>query len=250
MGFLKSLIGIAAPIVGTALGGPAGGAIGSAIGGAIAGGGSGGVQAAGQATEEQLTAIKEAQDRVSQGAVTSQQFLAPLADVGQRGVDLSGFLGDPNQQADFLQNNPLFQLSLQNANQNTLQGAAAGGRLSAGDTLQRLQQNALTTSQPLIDRQRQDILSLLNLGGNVAGQQVGIEQGTSRNLADLITGGGATQAAGTIAGQNAETARRGNIFDIGTQLAGNQGVQDFVGNLFNPTPPPGNFNNAPIGPVF
>ena len=236
VGVAKDVAGIAAPIVGGIFGGAPGQAIGSAIAGGIAGGGSGGVQAAGQATEEQLAAIREAQARAEQGGVTSQQFLTPLAGIGQQGIEQASFLGDPSQQASFLQSNPLFQLGVQNLNQQVPNRAAAGSRLTAGDTLEQLQQSATLAGQPILDRQRQDILNKLNIAQNVAGQQVGIEQGTTRQLTDLITGGGATQAAGTIAGQNAEAARRGNIFDIGTQLAGNQGIQDFVGGLFNSSP--------------
>jgi hypothetical protein len=233
MGFLKSLVGIAAPIVGSVIGGPLGGAIGSAVGGLVAGGGNQGQQAAGQATAEQLAAIKEAQARTEQGGITSQNFLSPLAEVGQQGIDLAGFLGNPQAQAELAFNNPLFELSRQAFSEDINQNAAARSRLTAGDTLQRLDQAGAVAAQPFIDRQRQDILSLLNIGKNTAGQQVGVEQDVTRQLTDLITGGGATQAAGTIAGNNAATAQRGNIFDIGTQLAGNPGVQDFVGSLFS-----------------
>tara|TARA_R110002020_G_scaffold147185_2_gene322341 strand:- start:9942 stop:10661 length:720 start_codon:yes stop_codon:yes gene_type:complete len=231
-GVVKDVAGIAAPIVGGIFGGAPGSALGSAIGGAIAGGGSGGVRAAGQSTEEQLAAIREAQERTEQGAVTSQQFLQPFAGVGQQGIDLAGFLGDPRAQAQLAFNNPLFNLSRQALTEDINQNAASRGRITAGDTLERLQSAGAVAAQPFIDRQRQDILSLLNLGQNVAGQQVGIEQGTTRQLTDLITGAGATQAAGTIAEQNAETARRGNILDIGAQLVGNKGVQDLIGGLF------------------
>lgn len=231
MSFLKDLVGIAAPIVGNVIGGPVGGAIGSAIGGLAASGGRSGERATAQATEQQLAAIKEAQDRINLGAETSQGFFEPLSQVGQRGVDLSGFLADPNAQAQLAQNNPLFQLGLQNLNQQTNKSAASRGRLTAGDTLMQLQNNATLAAQPLIDRQRQDILNLLNLGQNVAGQQANIEGNASRAIAELLTGGGATQAAGTIAGENAATARRGNIFDIGSQLFGNQDVQNAIGNL-------------------
>jgi len=228
MGFLTDIGSIIAPIAGAAFGGPVGSAIGTAVGGLLAGGGRSGEQAASQATAEQLAAIREAQNTITQGGETSQGFLAPFAEVGQRGIDLSGFLGDPSQQASFLESNPLFQLGLQNLNTQTQKSAAARGRLSAGDTFEQLQNNALLASQPLIDRQRQDILSLLGIGQSTAGQQVGVQQGVSSNIADLITGGGATQAAGTIAGENAATARRGNIFDIGTQLAGNKDIQELL----------------------
>jgi hypothetical protein len=240
MSFLKNLAGIAAPIAGAALGGPVGGAIGAAIGGLVAGGGSQGERASRRATKQQLAAIQDAQNRVDLGAQASQDFLTPFAEVGQQGLDLAGFLGDPNAQAQFAQNNPLFQLGLDNLNTQTNKSAAARGRLTAGDTLMQLQNNATLAAQPLIDRQRQDILNLLNIGQNTAGQQVGVEQTASQQISDLITGGGSTQAAGTIAGENAASARRGNIFDIGSKLAGNQDVQDYVTNLFgtnNTTPP-------------
>jgi len=288
MGFLSDIVSVAAPIVGGVFGGPAGAAIGSAVGGAIAGGGRSGERATQQATQQQLQSIEEAKQRaefartvgrrdirsgekdalsaIEGGEQRALGFLEPLAGVGQQGIDLAGFLTDPSQQASFLESNPLFQLGLQNLNEQTGRSSAARGRLTAGDTLEQLQQNALLAGQPLIDRQRQDIMNLLGIGQNVAGRQVGIaggaagnianiesgtgtnlanlEQGSSRQLIDLITGGGATQAAGTIAGENAAAARRGNIFDIGTQLAGNQGIQDFVGGFLNPSPTPsaGGFN--------
>lgn len=245
MGFLKDIIGVAAPIVGGVLGGPVGSAIGGAVGGLFASGGDKGEQAVQQSTAEQLAAIKAAQERTEQGGVTSQQFLEPLAGVGQRGIDLAGFIGDPNAQAQFAQNNPLFDLGLQNLNEQTQKSAASRGRLTAGDTLTQLQNNATLAAQPLIDRQKQDILSLLNIGQNTAGQQVGVEQNITQQLTDLITGGGATQAAGTIAGENAASAQRGNIFDIGSQLAGNPDIQDFIGGLFSSTPPPATVTSLP-----
>jgi len=239
MGFLNNLIGVAAPIAGSVLGsvfpgvGTAlGGALGSAIGGLAASDQGGGGDAARQASAQQFKAIQDAQARIGQGAERSQGFLQPFQGVGQQGIDLAGFLGNPNQQFDFLQNNPLFQLGLNNLNQQTSKSAASRGRLTAGDTLMQLNNNAMLAGQPLIDRQRQDILSLLNIGQNTALQQAGVEGNAANNIADLLTSGGAVQAAGTIGAQNANQSDLGNIFDIGSQLAGNQGVQDFIGGLF------------------
>lgn len=234
MSFLKDIVSIAAPIVGTAVGGPVGGAIGSAIGGAVAS--SGQESAANQATAEQLAAIQQAQERTEQGIASSQAFFDPLAQVGQRGIDLAGFLADPQAQAKLAFNNPLFQLSREALTEDINQSAASRGRLTAGDTLVQLQNAGAVAAQPFIDRQRQDILNLLNIAGTTAGQQSGIEQRGTQQLVDLITGGGATQAAGTIAAQNAQTSQLGNLFDIGQTLAGNQDVQDFVGGLFGGTP--------------
>jgi len=108
-----------------------------------------------------------------------------------------------------LQNNPLFQASLDNANQQTLQSAAARGRLSSGDTLQQLSQNTLLSASPLIQQQKQSIGDLLTIGQNVAGNQ-----------GNLLTGGAAAQAGGLIGGANARTQGVNNILNLGAQAVG------------------------------
>ena len=225
MGFLKKILPAAATAVGAYYGGPQGAAIGNQIGTAIAGGG--GKGAANKATAEQLAAIQAAQDRINQGSDASQGFLQPYQQVGEQGLDQSGFLTDPQAQFDFLQNNPLFQMGLDNANEQTSKFAASRGRLSAGDTLQQLNQNALLTAAPLIRDQKLSIQDLLTRGQNTAFGQVNVEQNAAQQISDLLTGGGATKAAGTIAGQNAKTANAGNLFDIAQMIAGNQQVQDY-----------------------
>lgn len=144
----------------------------------------------------------------------------PLAAVGQQGIDLSGFLGDPSQQASFLESNPLFQLGLQNLNEQTQKSAASRGRLTAGDTLQQLQQNAMLAGQPLIDRQRQDIMNLLGISQNVAGAQAGFDVGTAQDVANLRTGGAAASAAGVVGAANAQGQAFGNLIDVAGLFAG------------------------------
>lgn len=171
----------------------------------------------------------EIQSKAAQQAITEQivpagaQALArfdPLAGVAQQGIDQAGFLTDPNAQFDFLQNNPLFQMGLQNLNEQTLKGGAARGRLTAGDTLQQLTQNSMLASQPLIDRQRQDIMNLLNLGQGIAGQQANIGLGTAQNISDLLTGGASARAAGVVGAQNARTEAAGNVVDMASMALG------------------------------
>lgn len=174
-------------------------------------------RAAEQSTAAQVAAGQQGIDTLTGAAERAQGFFSPFAGIGERGVEQAGFLGDPQAQFDFLQGNPLFQLALENANQNTLAQGSAGGRLSAGDTLQQLSNNTLLSAQPLIDRQRQDILSQLGIGTGVAGQQAEIEEGLGANVANLKTGIGATRAGGIIAAQN---ARQGGLFG---QLGGGIG---------------------------
>lgn len=154
--------------------------------------------------EAAIIAQREAAER-------AQTFFDPFAGVAERGVGLSGFLADPQQQFDFLQNNPLFNLALENANRSTLQGAAAGGRLAAGDTLTDLSSNVLLQAQPLIDRQRQDIAGLLNLGVGVAGSQANIETGLGAGTSGLLTDIGSVQGAGIVGAGRANAAGTANV---------------------------------------
>ena len=180
-------------------------------------------------------------------------LLNPFAQIGQQGVDQAGFLTDPQAQFDFLQNNPLFQLGLDNANTQTNQFAAARGRLSAGDTLQQLNNNALLTASPLIQQQKQSIGDLLNLGSsttnnqanilqntglnqanilqntagnqastlqNSANNQANILQQTAGNAGNLLTGAAAAQAGGLVGAENARSAGLGNILNLGSQIGG------------------------------
>ena len=136
------------------------------------------------------TAVKaagKAGDVQVEGAIEASQLLDPFKGIGEQGLDQANFLTDPNAQFDFLQNNPLFQMSLDNANQNTLGLAAARGRLSSGDTLQQLSNNTLLAAQPLIGQQKQSIGDLLNFG-----------MSTASNQGNLRTGQAAAEAGGII----------------------------------------------------
>ena len=150
---------------------------------------------ASNSAEDTAKAAAEAAGVQSDFGAEASALLDPFQEVGQQGLDQAGFLTDPDAQFDFLQNNPLFQLGLDNANRVTQQSAAARGRLSAGDTFQRLNDNALLTAAPLIADQKNSIGSLLNFG-----------QATAANQGSLLTGQGASLAGGIIGGQNALNA--------------------------------------------
>jgi hypothetical protein len=143
------------------------------------------------------------------GAEEASQLFDPFAQAGQQGLDQAGFLTDPQAQFNFLQNNPLFQLGLDNANTQTNQLAAARGRLSSGDTLQQLNQNALLTAAPLIQQQKQSIGDLINLGSSTAGNQ-----------GNLRTGQAAALAGGIVGGANAEAQGAQNLLNLGGALGG------------------------------
>jgi hypothetical protein len=191
------------------------------------------------------------------GAYRANDLLNPFAQVGQQGVDQAGFLTDPNAQFDFLQNNPLFQIGLDNANTQTNQMAAARGRLSAGDTLQQLNQNALLTASPLIQQQKNSIQNQLNMGqstalnqasmantlagqradifGNTAINQANLAAGNQANIGNLLGSAAAAEAAGMVGYANAKQAGAGAALNLGAQLAGSFGGMPSFGGT---TPPP------------
>jgi hypothetical protein len=142
-------------------------------------------------------------------AVEAKNLLNPFAALGQQGLDQAGFLTDPNQQFNFLQSNPLFQLALNNANNQTLQQAAARGRISSDDTQQSLANNVLLQASPLINQQMGAIGGLIDLGFNTAGNQ-----------GNLLTGEAAARAGGLIGEGNARGAAAQNILDIGGNVLG------------------------------
>ena len=178
-------------------------------------GGSQAAKAATAAAETQAQSGREAIAEERAARAQAQTFFEPFAGVAETGLEKASFLGDPQAQFDFLESNPLFQLALDNANQQTLQRSAAGGRLSAGDTLQDLSNNVLLSASPLIDRQRQDVTNLLNLGTGITESQANIAIGQGANVGNLLTDIGAAQAAGGVGAANAITAGNQNLASLG-----------------------------------
>lgn len=165
-----------------------------------------------QSGREAIAVEQEARER-------AQGFFEPFAGVAEAGLEASKFLADPQAQFDFLQNNPLFQMSLDNANMNTQQSAAARGRLSAGDTLQQLSRNTLLSAQPLLDRQRQDVNRLLGLGTDIASAQANVTIGEAANVGGLTTDIGAAQAAGQVGAAQSRQQGQQNMAMTGMMMA-------------------------------
>lgn len=163
----------------------------------------------------QAEASREALQAEIEGRAQAQEFFTPFAGAAERGVEQSQFLADPQAQFEFLQNNPLFQLSLENANRGTNQRAAAAGRSSFGTTLQDLSNNVLLSAQPLLDRQRQDVTNLLQFGGDIAASQANIATGGAARIGDITTDIGANLAAGLVGSANAQAAGGQNLLTTG-----------------------------------
>ena len=159
-------------------------------------------------------------DEIQRATAEGQSFLQPFQQIGQEGLDKSSFLTNPEEQFDFLQNNPLFQMSLDNANTVTQKSAAASGRLTSGDTLERLTNNSLLAAAPLISDQKNSIQNLLNQGLQTATNQSNVAIGQGTNVANTTTDIGAALAAGRVGAGNANSQGGQNILKLGTQIAG------------------------------
>lgn len=176
-----------------------------------------------------------------QAAQEAASLFDPFQALGQQGLQQAGILTDPSQQFSFLQNNPILQLAMDRANQQTLSSAAARGRLSADDTQQQFANNTLLTALPFLQQQQGNVSNLLNLGLGVAGSQ-----------GNLLTGGAAAQAGGVIGAQNARTAGAQNALGLLGSIGG------FLGGVpslpsFGSAPTSGNtidFNTFKAGAGF
>lgn len=155
-------------------------------------------EASKKAEAQQLAELQLAMDELRRATGEAQGFLEPFAGVGQQGLDLAGFLTDPQQQTDFLRSNPLFQLSLDRLDNQTERGASAAGRLSSGDTLERLSENTLLAAQPLIADQKSSIIDLLNFGSGTSRAQANAALGLGSDISNLIQDRGNILSSGTL----------------------------------------------------
>jgi hypothetical protein len=191
------------------------------------------------AAEIQSNAGQQAIEQIRTSTAEGQAFLQPFQQIGEEGLDKSSFLTSPDEQFDFLQNNPLFQLGLDNANTVTQKSAAASGRLSSGDTLEQLTNNSLLTAAPLIAGQKNTIQNLLNQGLQTAQGQANTAIGQGTNIADTTTDIGAALAGGQVGAANARSSGAQNILSLGGQIAGSsigKSIGSGIAGLFSSDP--------------
>jgi len=150
---------------------------------------------AGQASIEEAIAARE----------QSRQDLMPYAQFGQQQLTPLANILTSQGQSDYLQNNPIFQASLKNMNEQVLNNAAVRGRLNAGDTRQRFADNFQAAALPLLSYQSNNLFNAANMGQASAAGQANNTLTTSANIGNTMTGIGNAQAAGLIGRANAQS---------------------------------------------
>jgi len=170
-----------------------------------------------------------AQQNIQRAAGTAREDLDPFTQFGTGQIGSLEDILTSEGQLDFLENNPIFQAALRNANLGTDASSASQGRFRAGGTAQELFQNFLSTSFPILQSQTQNLFNAVNLGRGTAGQQSSQELQAGTNRANIIQ-----QAGANIA--NVRTGAAANISNLQSGLGDVQAAGDINrANIFGNT---------------
>ena len=168
-------------------------------------------------------AARKAAGIQSDAGLAASAAYNPLLAASQSGVDNAGFLTDSTAQFDYLQSNPFFgmiqdqnQFATNQAQDALFKSAAAKGRLTAGDTLQQVQDlgtnsanNLMLSAYPLIEGQKSSIAGMIDLNNSILGNQ-----------GNLQTGAAAAEAGGVVGAANAKAQNQQNVMDIASLFGG------------------------------
>lgn len=183
--------------------------------------------AARRSEQAQLGAAKDAREATAAQFEQIRGDLGPYRAAGEAGVPLlTEFNTNPQAQYDFLQNNPIFQASLNTRDRASVGLAARQGRIGTGDFSAQLQENYLMSAMPLLQQREQQLLNLAQIGGNAAAQTGQAGLAATNAINDYGIQGANARAAGIAARQQAEQQTINGVL---------QGVSGIAG-VFAPKP--------------
>lgn len=161
-------------------------------------------QAARDAANIQAQSGRAAIEEARAAREQSRADLQPFAQFGQQQLTPLAQMISPQGQVDYLQNNPIFQASLRNMNEQVLNNAAVRGRLNAGDTRQRFADNFQAAALPLLSYQTNNLFNAAQLGQASAAGQANSALTTGANIGGTLTDIGNARAAGLVGERNAK----------------------------------------------
>lgn len=164
-----------------------------------------------QATEKAIELQRESRD-------LAREDLSPFKTFGSDQINALTAILNPQGQLDYLQNNPLLQLGMDNLNTATMQSQAARGKLGSGSTLSALQNNAFLAGMPLLQNQQNQLFNAVNLGQASAAGQANTALQTGNALSALTQDRGNALASGIVGAQGAEQAGINNLLSLGGKL--------------------------------
>ena len=183
-----------------------------------------------QAAGFQVNALNNAINQSGQFETRARGDLEPFAAAGRDALPgLQGLIQDPNQQRDFIENNPFFDSLADNAQQRLFNNQAARGKVGSGETAKALQNSILLLGNDLRSQSVGERQNLANTGLDAAKNQAFVTASAGKNINDLITGIGDAQAAGAVGSANAQGAGAAQGLQaglgIGNLLTGGKGIK-------------------------
>jgi hypothetical protein len=163
---------------------------------------------------------------LDQGVANVRGDYQPYLDAGEDAITgLGKLVTDPQQQLDFIQNNPFFEALADESEQRLLQNQAAKGRVGTGSTQAELQQNMLRLGNDLLNTTINQRLAVADRGMaaadavsaaelNRSNSIAQIEQNIGMSLADLVANTGVNIA-------NTQTNASNRLSDLNTREAEN-----------------------------
>lgn len=175
-------------------------------------------KAAKQASKTQAQALDKSIDFQRESRDLAIDRIDPAVEFGFSQINPLTQLLTSQGQANYLQNNPLFDAALDSINKATLNNQAARGKLGSGGTLNALQNNYLSTALPFLNNQQNALFNAVNLGTNAASGQANTINSTGANISNLLGQQGDVRAAGIVGAQGAGQAAFNNLLNLGGQL--------------------------------
>lgn len=192
--------------------------------------GFGGESSVKQAGGEQLAATKE-QIKYLQGAENrATERLSPFVKLGTDNIAGFQALLDPQNQAAYLQNNPLFQAAIQNTGRQLGASSAAQGKLGSGGLVDQLMQNYLSQGENYITNQFNRLLTPVQIGQASAAGSAANTLNSASQVGNAIGQMGDIRAATILGRQNASAALGNNLLGgiggglMGSGLLGGAGI--------------------------
>jgi hypothetical protein len=180
--------------------------------------------AAAEAADIQAEAGREAVGLARETRDIARADLAPFRNFGQSNIAGLQNILSPQGQADYLRNNPLFNIAMDNLNRSSNNTFLGRGKL--GDATDQLTKNAFLAGQPLLQQQTGNLFNAVNLGQSSAAGQANTSLQSGQSINDLITGIANSQAGGLVGGANARQGGASSFFNAFGGLFGGAMASD------------------------
>lgn len=180
-------------------------------------------------TQDAIKAEQEAQAK-------QQGILKPYVDAGNTALTQeSNLVNDPQAQADFVKNNPLYSNLAEDATRRLTATQAANGKLKSGGTAKALQDQLLNLGTNLVNNQVTNLHNITTTGANAA---AGVGSGaiqTGNNVAEYSQDAGTNLGAGVVGASNGVTSNYQNQINtlLALQRLQNPNIQTYQPNSFH-----------------